>query len=133
MSQESRAASGALAAIDVIEVVDGVAVPVADKAIGLFRQRVVNLRTLSWPLRLIVGLVLAFLVVVGVALAQRDPARETIPFSQSQEFGNTVVPFSIFVVGLTALALTWALFLTAAIHARWFVRFPLLLAFTFFA
>jgi hypothetical protein len=104
-----------------------------------FRARLLNLSTMPWSLRLAVALVFIAILALGGTLALRDTLPgfdDLVPFAigdATTASRDVVLPSPIFVVALAALGLAWALLLTGAIHSRWYVRFPVLIVFTFFA
>lgn len=108
-------------------------------AIDSFRARLLNLRTMPWSLRLVVALVLLVIVTLGAILALRDTLpgfEDVVPFAigdGSTASRDVVLATPIFVAALAALGLAWALLLTGAIHSRWYVRFPVIIVFSFFA
>jgi hypothetical protein len=110
-----------------------------NQAMDSFRARLLNLRTMPWSLRLVVALVFIAILALGATLALRDTLpgfQDLVPFAigdATTASRDVVLPSPIFVVALAALGLAWALLLTGAIHSRWYVRFPVLIVFTFFA
>jgi len=110
-----------------------------DQAMDSFRARLLNLRTMPWSLRLVVTLVSLAILTLGATLALRDALpgfQDVAPFAigdGTTASRDVVLATPIFVVGLAALGLAWALLLTGAIHSRWYVRFPVLVAFSLFA
>jgi hypothetical protein len=104
-----------------------------------FRARLLNLRTMPWSLRLVVALVFLAILSLGATLALRDTLPgfdDLVPFAigdRSTASRDVVLSSPIFAVALAALGLAWALLLTGAIHSRWYIRFPALILFTFFA
>jgi hypothetical protein len=110
-----------------------------NQAIDSFRARLLNLRTMPWSLRLVVALVFLTIVTLGVLLALRDTLPgfgDDVPFAlgdANTASRDVVLAAPFFVLALVALGLAWALLLTGAIHSRWYVRFPVIAVFTFFA
>ena len=110
-----------------------------NQALDSFRARLLNLRTMPWSLRLAVAFVFIAILALGGTLALRDTLPgfdDLVPFAigdATTASRDVVLPSPIFVVALAALGLAWALLLTGAIHSRWYVRFPVLIVFTFFA
>jgi hypothetical protein len=103
-----------------------------------FRARLLNLRTMPWSLRLAVALTFAAIVTLGATLALRDTLpgfQDLVPFAigdATTGSRDVVLPAPIFDIALVAVGLAWALLLTGAIHSRWYIRFPVLIVFTFF-
>jgi FtsH-binding integral membrane protein len=110
-----------------------------NQGLDSFRARLLNLRTMPWSLRIVVTLTFIAISTLGVALALRDMLpgfQDVMPFALGD--GTTasrdvVLQTPMFVAALVALGLAWALLLTGAIHSHWYVRFPALLVFSFFA
>jgi hypothetical protein len=110
-----------------------------NKAMDSFRARLLNLGTMPWSLRLVVALVFFAILALGAALALRDALPgfdDLVPFAigdATTASRDVLLSSPIFVIALVTFGLAWALLLTGAIHSRWYIRFPSLVVFTFFA
>jgi hypothetical protein len=116
-------------------IADAPGVPAAhvDEHLGLgvmLRERVINLKTMPWPLRLLTLLVFVQLLAVGILTALRDRLAHVAMASTSATGVPLQIPQAIFFAILASIVLAWACALTGALHSHGFVSMFVLWAFT---
>src|SRR5690242_13486230 len=95
-------------------------------AIEVFTRRLIDFKTLSWPLRLAVGVAIATIVVTSGLLLLKS-AQQPIIQINSGSASPVSLPVSSLVFIYLSFALAWSLLLTGALHAHVGVRFIALL------
>jgi hypothetical protein len=92
------------------------------------RHRLINIGSLTWPLRLFVALTLVQLVLVGGLNALHDLPQ---PMVGALVGGSHAIalPSSAFVVGLVSFTLALSAILTGALHGHWVARILAILLF----
>jgi|GEM_PF-1514538 len=87
----------------------------------LLRHRLINFGTMSWPLRLLVVLTLAQLVVIGILTALRDIPQPMITVLVGDS-RTLALPTIAVVVGFFSFALALSALMTGALHGHWIAR-----------
>jgi hypothetical protein len=93
------------------------------------RARIIDLTTLSWPIRLALGLAALLLLALGATLVLHDaslPRLTGLPVDQHA----TQAPLFALLLGVIALGLAWTMALAGAFRAHWLARILILLLFT---
>lgn len=116
-------------------IADAPGVPAAhvDEHLGLgvmLCERVIDLKTMPWPLRLLTLLVFVQLLAVGILTALRDRLAHVAMASTSATGVPLQIPQAIFFAILASIVLAWACALTGALHSHGFVSMFVLWAFT---
>lgn len=92
-----------------------------NSAVATFRQRLVNFRTMSWPLRAIVGFsVLQIVIVAALILTQNVPQPHADVTFEGEQFIRA--PVVAFVFSSVLLCVSLTLLLTGAIAGHWIAR-----------
>jgi hypothetical protein len=104
--------------------------PMSQRMRDILRQRAISLRTLSAPLRLIVWLAIAQLILIGVAISARDLGLSAMVVSTADDGSPIMMPTMSFALSLLSLAFAFSFLLTGALKSPWYVRFPLLIIFS---
>ena len=87
------------------------------------RERVISIRTMNRPLRLVTGLAVAWLVAAALLIALRDHGPQG-PRVSVYVVDNQLVTLSlpVLVASIVLLSMGWAYLLTGAVHAHWAIR-----------
>lgn len=87
----------------------------------LVSHRLVNFRTMSRPLRLLILVMLAQLVLIGILTALHDVPQPML--SVLVGGSHTIeLPTVAFVVGFISFAVAWSALMTGALHGHWIAR-----------
>lgn len=100
---------------------------------GIFaalRRRLINFKTMSWPLRIVTALGFAQLVLVGVLTVLRDKLAAQALTPTNATGLPLAIPQVIFFALLGSFVLAWTCALTGALHSQWLVRLLSLWVFT---
>ena len=100
----------------------------------VLRERLIQLGTMRFELRLIVGLAIAQLLVAGILLGLKDAeggafTPSLYAFPASEGAGFELVSAAAFVIGVVITSAAWAYVLAGAFRAGWVVRAVILAIF----
>jgi hypothetical protein len=108
--------------------------PVADEDESLasaWRERAIDLRRLSWPLRLVIAATILATAVASVLIIIRDVPQSHIVIGATSTTPATPIPTSAFVAALVLWVVAWSLALTGAIFGHSGLRLLVVIVFIF--
>jgi hypothetical protein len=108
--------------------------PVADEDESLasaWRERAIDLRRLSWPLRLVIATTILATAVASVLIIIRDVPQSHIVIGATSTTPATPIPTSAFVAALVLWVVAWSLALTGAIFGQAGLRLLVVIVFIF--
>src|SRR5215472_1717284 len=108
--------------------------PVADEDESLasaWRERAIDLRGLSWPLRLVIAATILATGVASALIIIRDVPQSHILIDTTSTNPATFIPTSAFVAALVLWVVAWSLALTGAIFGHWALRLLVVITFIF--
>jgi hypothetical protein len=108
--------------------------PVADEDESLasaWRERAIDLRRLSWPLRLVIAATILATGVASALIIIRDVPQSHILIDTTSTTLAAPIPTSAFVAALVLWVAAWSLALTGAIFGHWALRLLVVITFIF--
>ncbi|PWT75938.1 MAG: hypothetical protein C5B60_04670 [Chloroflexi bacterium] len=106
----------------------------ADEDEGLasaWRERAIDLRRLSWPLRLVIAVTILATAVASVLIIIRDVPQSQIVINGTGTIPAAPIPTAAFVAALVLWVLAWSLALTGAIFGHWALRLLVVITFIY--
>ncbi len=92
-------------------------------------SRLISVRTMDWPLRLVTGLAVGQLLACGALIALRDATTSRVSVAVVDQH-LVEMPLAIFLVSVFFVSLAWTYLLAGAFSAHWAARIVAALAFT---